>query len=166
MLVDTKTLHAELSAVNGEATTLCAGLAADQLAWQPQPTIWSIAQNLVHLTTTTKIFLPAIDQAISKSRRRGLRSEGPFRLGPYGRLLVWYVEPPTLFRLPAPRLVRPRASELSGQVLESFLAWQGQMAQRISAASGLNLIAFRFSSPLARYIRMNLLEFFSVFNMH
>jgi hypothetical protein len=33
-------------------------------------------------------------------------------------------------------------------------------------ATGLNLTALRFPSPLARYIKMNLLEFFSVFNGH
>lgn len=40
------------------------------------------------------------------------------------------------------------------------------MAERMEAATDLNLTELRFPSPLARYIRMNLLEFFSVFNGH
>jgi hypothetical protein len=38
------------------------------------------------------------------------------------------------------------------------------MMSRMEDATGLNLTALRFPSPLASYIRMNLLEFFSVFN--
>jgi hypothetical protein len=39
------------------------------------------------------------------------------------------------------------------------------MLRRIESA-GLDLTGLRFASPLASYVRMNLLEFFSVFNGH
>lgn len=166
MLVDIKTLNTELSAVNTEAIALCRGLSADQLAWRPHPAKWSIAENLIHLCTTTEVFLPAVDHAIVESRRRELLDEGPFRLGLYGRLLVWYVEPPPAIRLPAPRALRPRSLGSPEGVLENFLVWQTAMVRRMEDASGLNLTGLRFPSPLASYIRMNLLEFFSVFNGH
>jgi hypothetical protein len=166
MLVDTKTLLNELSAVNAEATDLCKGLTGDQLTWRPHPAKWSIAENLIHLRTTTEIFLPAVDHALMESRRRELLDEGPFRLGLYGRILVWYVEPPPAIRLPAPPALRPRLSGSPEQVLENFLLWQAAMMRRMKDATGLNLMRLRFPSPLTSYIRMNLLEFFSVFNGH
>lgn len=166
MFVNTNTLRTELLAVNTEATALCDGLTADQLAWRPHPAKWSIAENLIHLCITTEVFIPAVDHAMMECRRRKLLDAGPFRLGWYGRLLVRYVEPPPLIRLPAPRILRPQMSGSPDRALESFLAWQSTMTLRMEGADGLNLTALRFPSPLASYIRMTLLEFFSVFNGH
>jgi len=166
MLVDVKTLVRGLSAVNVEATALCEGLTGDQLEWRPYPSKWSIAENLNHLCITTEVFVPAVDHALMESRHRQLLDAGPFRLGWYGRLLVRYVEPPPLIRLPAPTALRPQMSGSPERTLENFLAWQSTMMLRMEGADGLNLAALRFSSPLASYIRMNLLEFFSVFNGH
>jgi hypothetical protein len=166
MLADIKTLRTELSAVNTDATALCEGLTGDQLVWRPHPAKWSIAENLIHLCTTTEVFLPAVDHAIMESRRRELLADGPFRLGLYGRLLVWYVEPPPAIRLPAPPVLRPQLSGPPERALENFLVRQAAMMRRMEDATGLNLTGLRFPSPLASYIRMNLLEFFSVFNGH
>jgi hypothetical protein len=163
---DSKSLENELSAVNTAATALCEGLSAVQLAWRPHPAKWSIAENLLHLSTTTEVFLPAVDHAILESRRKNLLDEGPFRLGFYGRILVWYVEPPPAIRLPAPKALQPLFSGSPERALENFLALQSAMMQRLADAAGLNLVGLRFPSPLASYIRMNLLEFFSVFNGH
>lgn len=166
MLVDAKTLLGALSAVNAEATAVCDGLTKDELAWRPHPAKWSIAENLIHLRITTEVFIPAVDNAMMELRRRKLLDAGPFRLGWYGRLLVWYVEPPPLIRLPAPRVLRPQMSGAPERALENFLASQSTMKLHIERADGLNLMALRFPSPLASYIKMNLLEFFSVFNGH
>jgi DinB superfamily len=166
MLVDAKTLRSELLAVNTEAAALCEGLTGDQLAWRPNPAKWSIAENLIHLCKTTEIFLPALDEAIMEYRRRGLLGVGAFSLGWYGRLLVWYVEPPPVIRLPAPKALRVEFSEAPERALDKFLLSQAAMIRRIDDADSLNLSGLRFASPLASYVRMNLLEFFSVFNGH
>ncbi|MGI8770159.1 MAG: DinB family protein [Acidobacteriaceae bacterium] len=165
MPIDTAVLCAELSAVNAGAAALCEGLDEDQLAWRPHPGKWSIAENLIHLRTTTAVFLPAVDRALQQTLHRDLRSTGPFRLSWYGRLLVRYVEPPPVIRLPAPKALRPLPGS-PACALESFLRSQAAMMQRIETANGLDLAALRFPSPLASYVRMNLLEFFSVFNGH
>jgi hypothetical protein len=60
MLFDVTTLRNQLSAVNTEATALCEGLTGDQLAWRLHPAKWSIAENLIHLSNTTDVFLPAV----------------------------------------------------------------------------------------------------------
>jgi DinB superfamily len=166
VLIDTKSVANELSAVNSAATALCKGLTADQLAWRPHPEKWSIAENLIHLCTTTEVFLPTVDHAILESRSKKLLGQGPFPLGLYGRVLVWYVEPPPVIRLPAPKALRPQLPGSPECVLENFLALQSAMMRRLTDADGLNLVGMRFSSPLASYVRMNLLEFFSVFNGH
>jgi len=166
VFIDTKLLRMELFAVNAGAAAVCEGLTEEQLAWRPHPRKWSIAENLIHLGATTEVCLPAIDRAIMEYRRRELLDSGPFRLGWYGRLLVWYVEPPPAIRLSAPKALRPQLSGSPERALVHFLNLQGAMMRRMEASSGLKLISLRFPDPLASWVRMNLLEFFSVFNAH
>lgn len=71
---------------------LCYGLDESQLKWRPQPNSWCIAEVLLHLEKTTRVFLPPIDEAIENARRNGRLSTGPFRLGRMGKFYVWYVE--------------------------------------------------------------------------
>jgi hypothetical protein len=54
----------------------------------------------------------------------------------------------------------------SAPELDRFLASQAALRQRIADADGLDLTGLRFSSPVTRYFRVNLLEFFSAFNAH
>jgi hypothetical protein len=166
MLVDTGTLRTELLSVNSEAAALCEGLSDEHLVRRPHPGEWSIAENFIHLRITTETFLPAVDDALTETRRRKRFGAGPFRLGWYGRLLVWYVEPPPAIRLRAPKTLRPALFGNPSQALDDFLRFQAVMLRRIESASGLDVTGLRFASPLASYVRMNLLEFFSVFNGH
>jgi len=166
MFIDAKTLLLGLSEVNAKAKSLCEGLSGDQLAWRPKAGGWSIAENLIHLCITTQTFLPAVDHALAESLRRQLTGGGPFRLGLYGRMLVRYVEPPPLIRLPAPKPLRPLSSIPPERALEDFFRCQAAMQLRMKTAEGINLTGLRFPSPLASYVKMNLLEFFSVFNGH
>jgi hypothetical protein len=166
MVVHLETIRGELEAVNSQAAALCEGLSDHDLAWRSGPGKWSIAENLVHLRVTTETFLPWVDSAITATLQGGIVAPGPFRLGIYGRILVWYVEPPPVIRLPAPRALTPLLTGSAAQVLSGFLESQQHMMGRIEAAKDLDLTRLRFASPLAAYVRMNLLEFLSVFNGH
>jgi hypothetical protein len=153
-------------AVNVEAADLCAGLSEEQISRSLRPGRWSIAQNLAHLRTTTLVLLPTVDLALAESRKLKLYSPGPFGLSRYGRLLVWQMDSMPMIKLQAPKVIRPQLLNSPALELEHFLISQVAMRQRIEDADGLNLTALRFPSPLARYLRLNLLEFFSVLNAH
>jgi DinB superfamily len=165
-LASTIELSEAALAVDAEARKLCAGLSERQLSWSPRPGRWSIVQNLAHLRTTTEVFLPAVDSALEASRILGLRSEGPFVLGPFGRLIVWRMDARPIIKMQAPKVLRPRLLSSADSELEHFLISQVAFRQRIAEADGLDLTARRFPSPLASYLRVNLLEFFSAFNAH
>jgi hypothetical protein len=165
-LATTVELSEAALAVDAEAKKLWAGLSEEQLSWCPRPGKWSIAQNLAHLRTTTEVFLPAVDSALEASRIMGLRSEGPFVLSPFGRLVVWRMDARPIIKMQAPIILRPQLLSSPALELEHFLISQVAIRQRIAEADGLDLTAWRFSSPLASYFRVNLLEFFSAFNAH
>jgi hypothetical protein len=161
-------LSEAMASIDLDAVRLFGGLSADQLSWCPRPGRWSIAQNLAHLRITAEVFLPAVDAALETTRNLELRSKGPFRLKFYGRLLVWQMEarPRPFIKLQAPKALQPKLLGPPPQELGHFLLSHAAMRQRAEAADGLHLTGLRFSSPLAGYIRVNLLEFFSAFNAH
>jgi hypothetical protein len=68
-----------------------------------------------------------------------------------------------MFKLQAPQAIWPQLLPSARLELEHFLISQSEMRKRIEDAEGLNLTAFRFPSPLAKCIRLNLLECFHVF---
>jgi hypothetical protein len=159
-------LSEAMAAVDAAAAGLCEGLSDEQLTWTPYRGRWSVAQNLAHLRMTAEVFLPSVDHALETCRKLKLRSEGPFRLTPYGRLLVWRMDARPVIKMRAPVAVYPQLLGLPGLELAHFLASQAAMRQRMESAEGLDLTALRFASPLARYVRVNLLEFFFMFNAH
>src|SRR5262245_26724195 len=57
---------------------LTAGLSAAQLAWQPAPERWSVAQCFAHLVVTGDAYYPRVQAAIEAARARGLRQRRPF----------------------------------------------------------------------------------------
>ena len=164
--VKTAELREATLAVDRGAIELCAGLSEEQLSWSARPGRWSIAQNLSHLRRTTEVFLPAVDATLAASRNRKLHSPGPFRLNLYGRIMLWRMESRPIFKMRAPKALRPRLLGSCASELDHFLIAQAALRQRIEDAEGFHLTAIRFPSPLASCVRVNLLEFFSLCNAH
>ena len=162
----TVALYDAVSSVQAEATRLCFGMSEEQLLWRPEPHRWSMAENLAHLRATTEVFLPAVDEALACLRTRKLFSNGPTRLGFYGRALVWSMEGRPVIKMRAPKAIQPHLLGSPAAELDLFLDSQVALQQRIAESNGLNLTAFRFPSPLVRCLRVNLMEFFSTFNAH
>jgi len=156
----------ELAAASERALRLCDGLDEAALGWRPAPESWSIAGCLGHLETTTAVFLPGLDEAIDRARRRGALGRGPFRLNRWGRLLVWYVEPPPPFRLPAPKPLRPPPDGPPLEALPAFLRSQETLAAKLPELEGIDLARATYVSPIARYIRMSVLAFLRVHTAH
>ena len=166
LVAELEAIRHQIDEINTRATNLCRGLSEEQLAWRPQPDKWSIAENLVHLQTTTAVMLPPVDQAIASAREHNLYGEGPHHIGLLGRLYVWYCEPPPKIKLPAPKQLKPILTGPAVEALPGFLASQQHMVARLEQANGLDLCRVRFQSPLASFIRMDLLALFSVFTAH
>lgn len=159
-------LRGQVDQISREATALCGTLSEQQLRWRPEPGHWSIAENLIHLRTTAEVFLPSLDAAIAEARQKNLRSDGPFKLTMMGRFYKWYVEPPPTMRLSAPLVLRPLLKGPAAEALPLFLQSQQWVAARMEAANGLDLNRVRWTSPLVRFVRMDLLTIFNVFNGH
>ena len=166
LVAELESIRQQTNANSERLKELCASLNEAQLAWRPRLSSWCIAEVLLHLERTTHVFLPVMDNAIESARRNGLLSNGPFRLGFMGRFYVWYVEPPSRIRLPAPKIIRPLFEGSALDALPRFLQAQELMKQRLDHANGIDIDRTRITSPLAGIIKMSLFALFSVGAAH
>jgi hypothetical protein len=166
LIPELERIREETEEISTRAKELCYGLAEKQLAWRPNPSSWCIAEILLHLDNTTRIFLPIIDRAIVDSRRNGRLSNGPFRLSWMGKFYVWYAGPPARIRLSAPKPLVPLLKGPASSALPQFLQSQELMKQRLNDANGIDVERTRITSPFANFVRMSLFALFSVFTAH
>lgn len=137
----------ELAAVTTRAARLVDRTPEEMFPRRPAPGHWSIAECLVHLSLTTRAYLPLIDEALQIGRLTALTARRWFRRDLTGWLLCWISEPP--YRLKAsthPRFV-PASTGTRGTVLSEFVGLQQDLTLRLHQAGGLDLGRLRIVSP-------------------
>jgi hypothetical protein len=151
-------IRAEAVEINEQAQKVCEGLTEEQLGWRPQPGKWSIAENLVHLNVTTQLYVPHIQEALSRAREKGLVGSGTFDLGVIGKwFVVDYLEPPFRMKLRAPKIIRPILQGPASDALPQFLRSQELFSKQVDAAEGVDLGRAVFVSPFSSLFRMKLI---------
>lgn len=156
----------ELEKINEEARRLAESLNEEQLRWTPPDGGWSVAQIFDHLASANGSYLPGIRVAIARQRGDGSnRSTAPWKPTFFGRMLVRSLDPSSTRALPAPRIWRP-STQASPRALETFLESQAAIAELVHEAEGIDLNRARLSSPVSRFIRLNVGDAFRVFVVH
>jgi hypothetical protein len=145
------------------AARLCGGLTTPQFNWRPQPDRWSMAECLVHLNLSARIFGQAIGSAIGRGRAAGLLADGPFRYGPLSRVLLWAVDPDNKRRFKAPARFVPETAPFEvADVLEEFVKAGVEWERLLREAEGLDLRRVKLASPAAPLLRFPLGAVFAV----
>lgn len=148
------------------ARAVVAPLSPDALMRRPAADGWSAAECLTHLSLTAHIFKPLLDQAIDAARAHGLRSAGPYRMDPLGRIMRWIMEPPYRYRTQSSATVVPVDVGPPAEVLPSFVAAQDVLIDSLHAADGVALDRATIISPFNRRLRYNLLSMFAILAAH
>jgi len=140
MKFDVQSASRDIAESRRRAEALMADISAEQLMRRPDPGKWSIAECLTHLNMTAATVQKFIAQGIKQGKEEKKLGEGPFSIGPKGRLMVWIAEPPPKFRIRAPKKVRPPATIGDPlRVLPQFLHAQDEWERLMREQKGLNL---------------------------
>lgn len=122
------------------AAELAGGLTSEQLIQRVDPGRWSIAECIAHLNATASVVQGFMAEAIVRGRREKLLGGGPFSIGPKGRFLVWFAEPPAKIKISAPRRVRPPAQiDQPLKLFEAFMTAQDGWEKLMRESAGLDL---------------------------
>jgi hypothetical protein len=148
---------------------LVRGLTEDQLNQQPAPGSWSIAQCLNHLVITGQKMVPRLAWGVAQARQKGWLGTGPFK---YGWLGNWFVRQvadatsPPRRRFSAPRTYAPAEHFDPSVLLQDFLLLQDHWQGLLEKADGVDLSRVRVASAAARFLRLQLGQWFALLVGH
>src|SRR5436305_10225308 len=158
MSPDIQALQEQLDAVERDARSLMSGLDEALGAWCAKENSWSVAECLDHLATGNRVYLNAMQEAALRARQQGRWRCSPAMPGLVGRWFVSYLEPPVkpLFRIKAPRSIRPRKAPTLGDAFDKFIESHHEVCTFLHGNADLDLAGVRFSNPFIPGIRFSL----------
>ena len=153
---DLQALDDQLDATLRDAEAVASGLGEERGCWRPQPSSWSVAECLEHLTSTNRIYLGAMEPAALHARQHGRRRRGPAAPGFIGRLFVRNLEPPVKFKSRAPSVICPLTSCSLTEALATFVASQSDVRAFLRTFADIDLSGVRFRNPFIRRLNFSL----------
>lgn len=161
-------MHERLTKSCARATNLAGSLNARQLNWKPSADTWSIAQCLEHMLVGADEYAKVLRPAIERGRKRGLDTTGDVepRHTLMGRMIMRAVEPTAKRKMPAPKIFRPAQSQISEDVVARFVKSHETIAALVADCSGLDFNRVKLGSPIARIIRINAADAFTILAWH
>jgi hypothetical protein len=145
-------MEQQIQDIRRRAEALVRGLTPKQLTMRPEPGKWSIAECLAHLNVTAAAVQPLIVKGIERGKKEELFGNGPFSIGPRGRLLVWLAEPPPKIRMAAPKSVAPPVAIANpAQLLPDFMRVQDEWLRLTKEAEGLDQARIKMGPMLSPF---------------
>jgi hypothetical protein len=86
--------------------------------------------------------------------------------GIWGKLLIKSLDPVKGRKLKAPKNFRPAQSDISGSVIDDFVAQQATVVQKMKATEHLDLGRIIISSPVTSVVTYSLLDAYRVIAVH
>lgn len=162
--------RASLVATRARATALVAPLTPAERSRPPAPGAWTVDQILEHLTVANALYAASMKEALAGHARTGharAAASTPAAWKPtwLGRLLRNSVDPSSTRKLPAPKRIVP-GPMVGGGVLERFVGSVDDLVALLDQSEGADLRRLRFTSPLSRFVRLNLGDGFAVCAAH
>ncbi len=150
-------LEKELNEATHRAWTLVQTTDGRLFTVRPNPSSWSAAECLSHLSLSSALFMPALQAAIDDARKRGITAtDKPARMDLLGRVLRWFLEPPIRQRLKAAAPFVPRSVRAKAEAFGEFASLQSKIGELLTAARGIDLGRVKIPSPFDKRVRFNL----------
>jgi hypothetical protein len=83
-----------------------------------------------------------------------------------GSLLIKFVDPRSVRKVKAPQKFQPAQSDISGSVIDDFVAQQGEIVEKMKATGHLDLERLIITSPVGAVITYSLMDTYRVLVLH
>jgi len=133
---------------------------------RPNPSSWSAAECLSHLSISTESFLPVLTLAINDARKRNVVTKKPPKMDLLGRVLRWFLEPPIRAKTKTAAPFVPKSIRAKAEAFGEFAALQSKLSELIQAARGLDLTRLRIVSPFDKRVKYNVFSAFRIVVAH
>ena len=158
----------ELNEATRRAWTLVQSTDARLFTVRPNPSSWSAAECISHLSISTQMFLPVLGAAIEDARKRGLvaKGKGKLKMDVLGRVLRWFLEPPIRTKTKTTAPFVPRSVRAKAEAFGEFASLQQKLAELLLAARGLDLGRIKIVSPFDKRVKYNVFSAFRIVVAH
>lgn len=130
---------------------------------RPQPSRWSAAECLAHLSLSTELFLPVMRKALDRSRT-AKPAKKP-KMDVIGIVMRWFLEPPTRQRMKTSAPFVPKSVRAKAEAFSEFASLQEKVIELLREAREKDL-GQKIVSPFDKRIRFNLFSAFRIVAAH
>ena len=141
-------------------------LSNEQLNWQPNPSIWSIAQNMEHLIAVNKTYFPVLEQLRNGKYKPPFISKFGFVVSFLGKTVLNAVNPDRRKKMKTFPIWEPQTSETCKNILRRFENHQNELKQKIEEANEFIEKGIIICSPASRNIVYKLETAFDIIVTH
>jgi hypothetical protein len=169
LIPELRGVYDRIAATKQDVAQITTMLTDDEARRRPEPDRWSIVECLDHLVVIGRKLIPRIDAGIEEARTKGWRSSGPFR---YGRLGNRFVRASGPGRYPPARFFKTPKAYVPGhewpleEIVRSFTHLQDDLLARVREANGVDLARVKIKSPVSRWVRLSLGQWFELIAGH
>lgn len=156
----------ELNEATRRAWTLVHSTEGRLFTVRPSISSWSAAECLAHLSISTEMFLPVLQEALDDARQRKLVAKAPPKMDLLGRILRWFLEPPIRQRVRTSAPFVPRAVRAKSEAFGEFVTLQEKLLDVLNSSRGLDLRRMKIVSPFDRRVRYNAFSAFRIVAAH
>jgi hypothetical protein len=157
----------ELNEATHRAWTLVQSTDGRLFTVRPSTASWSAAECISHLSISTQMFLPVLKKAIEDARKRGVvaRKKKP-TMDIVGRVLRWFLEPPTRQRLKTAAPFVPRSVRAKAEAFGEFASLQSKLTDLLTASRDVDVAKVKIVSPFDKRLRFNVYSAFRIMAAH
>lgn len=131
-------------------------LTVEQLNWISDDKVWTIAQNMDHLSKINGAYLQKSNVKVDELKESDLQEETPFKSGYLGTFLISLMGPDSSFKLKAAEKFTPKQDayniEIKSVLADSF----NSIRKLIEDINGLDLNKIKISLPNNNLMRIKL----------
>jgi hypothetical protein len=139
---------------------------ADAWAVRADPGRWSVAECVEHLNLTSRAYLPLLEDALARARRRDEPAPARFRRDLIGWLLWKTMSPPVRHRVRTTAAFVPAADRPATEIVAEFERLQDAQVRLVKEADGLPIHRVRIASPFSERVRYNVYSAFTILPAH
>lgn len=130
-------------------------LSLNQISWKPGLKIWSVGECINHLVVTNELYLKKMKEIVYRSTS-DLNVSFNYSQSITGKLITNTVDPKNVKKFKTFKVFDPSKSSASNSAVQNYALIMKRFIEMVKDMSGINLKKIKFSSPVNKFIRINL----------
>ena len=130
-------------------------LSLNQINWKPASKIWSVGECINHLVITNELYVNKMREIVYRSTSDSNVSFN-YSQSLTGKLITKTVDPGNVKKFKTFKVFDPLKSTASNSAVQDYALIMKRFIEMVKNMGGMNLKKIKFSSPVNKFIRMNL----------